>query len=558
MEDKQIITVSKVNHYINMTILLVISLIIFSPLISSKYVWGHDSFYHYANIFSLVKNVNFLKFKFIPDKILPIIAYNFGWGEGIFYPSVPQYSVLYLYKFIFPIGITNIFTSMKIIHFIMFFLSGITMYVLGLKIYKNDKSALLCSVFYITFPYYYIDIFVRDALNECFLFVFIPLVFLGLEYLYEGNRGKFYLYFVTGYFFCINCHLVLSVFLTFFVIIYLFFYVKKILNFKIIKSLFIASLIILGLSSFFLIPLVMHSVDSGYVVYLKGVMFNYKGISGSMVKIRDFFDFSKPKSWSGIVLSTTSIPCLIAVIVSIIFIKKNKIRKKLLSFVILIILIIYIMNPLFSWKSIPRFLWNIQFVWRLNTFLLFFLSLLGGSFIVNIKNNLLKSIIIIFFLVFSTLFVSSFKEMLILENFDVNSFDISKIGAASFQYIPVNAYNNLEYAKERSDDVIVVSGNAKIDNVYSNTPYLSFYVKTDGARLELPRYYFKIYDIIANGKKIKYKENDKGFIEIYLKRNSSVVIRENSRLAISCIIIFIVSLILFLYSLFKNRIEDIK
>ena len=558
MKRIQLINNNRINHYINISVLLVISLIIFKPFISSKYVWGHDSFYHYANILATSKTISFSKLDFLPTRIIPIIAYNFGWGEGIFYPSIPEYSVVYLYKIVNILGITNIFTSMKIIHFIMYFLSGITMYMLGLKIYKNSKSAFLCSIFYITFPYYYIDIFVRDALNECFLFAFIPLIFLGIEYLFEGRRKEFYFYFIFSYFVCINCHLVLSLYLSFFVIIYLLLNIKKVLNFEIIKCFFVSSLVILGLSSFYLIPLLLHTINANYVVYLKDLMTSYSRIKETTVNLKDFFDFSKPKSYTGIVLSTISIPCLISFVLSLFFINKNNIKKKILSFIVIIIIIIFIMSPLFPWKYIPKFLWNIQFVWRLNTFLLFFICLVSGLFVKSFKNNMIKNIIISFFLVFSICFALTFKEMLILENFDVNTFNISKSGAASFQYIPVKAYKNMEYVKNRSEDILITKGEGKISNIYSNTPYLSFDIETKGAKLELPRYYFKIYDIIANGERIKYEENNNGFIQVEINKNSKVIVKESSRLNIFLIIIFITSLVLFSYLVLKSRIEERK
>ena len=47
-------------------------------------------------------------------------------------------------------------------------------------------------------PYRLGDIVVRSAFNEVFTFLFMPLVLLGLLYLIEGNKKRFYLFFILG------------------------------------------------------------------------------------------------------------------------------------------------------------------------------------------------------------------------------------------------------------------------------------------------------------------------------------------------------------------------
>ena len=74
------------------------------------------------------------------------------------------------------------------------------MYWLGKEVFKDDKKSLFAALFYITYNYFFVDVIVRDALNESFMFVFMPLVFLGLYHLFNNHDvKKFYVCFLYVY-----------------------------------------------------------------------------------------------------------------------------------------------------------------------------------------------------------------------------------------------------------------------------------------------------------------------------------------------------------------------
>ena len=507
----------------NFLIIFGLSLIILWPLVSCYYMRGHDSFYHYSNIFALNSNIDFSSFKIFPDKILPIIAYNFGWGEGIFYPSFPHYLAVYIYKVINAVGVTNIFTTMKICHFIILFLSGLFMYFLTCKIFNNKTAGLIAAIIYMTFPYHYIDIFVRDAFSECFMFVFVPIVFLGLEYLFENSYKKFYIFFVIGYVGAIFSHLVLSIYLTLFVLIYLFLNYKKLFKKNIIKSLIFSGIFIILMILPFIGPLFEHTVFEHYTVYIDGLMYTSKLIKMSAVSLMDYFSFERPLAWTGELVFTISFPALILLLVSLSKCFKFKKLDKVGKYFICLLFTIVFMSPFFPWTKLPSFFCNIQFLWRLNLFLAFFISICASSAVLffNKKTN----VFIIFAMFISSIIMMwSFKPMVILDMFDPSKIDINKHGAASFQYIPAKSYEHLDYVKSRNENVIVSDREADISNMISKTPYMSFRIKTKGCTLELPRYYFMGYKITLNGKTIKYGKNENGFIEVKIKKSGNVVV----------------------------------
>ncbi|MBR2834022.1 MAG: hypothetical protein IKE75_06360 [Bacilli bacterium] len=540
---------------VNIIVIFIVSIIVMWPFVSCLYVRGHDSFYHYSNIFALVNNVDISHFKFFPDKIVPIIAYDFGWGSGIFYPSFPQYITLYIYEFFHIFGVDNIFTSMKICHFLTLFLSSLFMYILSKKLFKNKTAGLISAIIYMTFPYYYLDIFVRDALSETFLFVFLPILFLGLEYLLEKKYNKFYIYFIIGYVGCINSHLVLSIYITLFVIIYLLLNYKRVFNRETIKKLFISSIYILLFVLPFLVPLIEHTIFGNYTVYADGIMYNKSFFKTTAVNLIDYFSFERPLAWSGDLVFTISFPALLIIIIMALKFKNLAEYKFIYKYFICFILAIIFMLPIFPWKYLPSFFISIQFLWRLNLFLVFFMSVCTGGIIVCLKNKL-NNFIIIIVLISSLFMMWSFKPMAIFEQIDVNQIDINEAGAASLQYIPVKSYKKLDFIKNRGNDIIIETGKASISNVKSKTPYLSFDIKTNGAVVEIPRYYFMGYKVTLNNKKIKYVENKNGLIEFKIKDDGKIVVKYEGTVwyKISCCITFLtlfVLIVLFILAKFK-------
>ena len=201
--------------------LFAIALLLTTPFISTKYFGGHDTLYH-------IKLIKLLREKLINFDFSPIvstIANDFGYGTYIFYPKLPHY-IATLVNLI----VNNEFISIKITHFIVIFLSGIFMFKLINLITNKKGIALLGSVFYMTMPYFISDNFIRDSLNECFIFLFMPIILMGLVSLIKGDKNNFYIYFILGYIGMVNSHLVLSVFFTLPLLIFIIVNINKIIN----------------------------------------------------------------------------------------------------------------------------------------------------------------------------------------------------------------------------------------------------------------------------------------------------------------------------------------
>lgn len=506
-------------------IIFLLSFIITCPLFfTDEFTWTHDSLYHYINIAAMNNNIDLSNFKFIADKVIGTIAYDFGWGSGIFYPSFAYYLSVYLFKFLSVFGVSSIFTILKICDFLAIFFAGISMFVFCQKVFKNNLAALVSSIFYITFPYFFIDVFVRGALAEMFLFMFVPIIFLGLEYLFEKNYRYFYIFFIIGYVGAINCHLVLSVYLTIFVVLFLMLNFKKVLDKKIIKALFISASVILGLCATFIVPLLQHTIEGNYTIYIDGLSYTIDSVLNTTVGFKDYFSLDKPLAWTGELTFTISITVFVCFIFVLFNLKKISKNSTLWVYLILVFVTIFILSPIFPWKYVPSILLNIQFVWRLLLFLAFFTCIIAGYMFVIIRAKFSK-ILAFFMIVISFLWMYSFSDMVIMQKYDENEIDLVRQGPATLFYIPSASYENLDYVQNRGDDIIVKKGKANIYDVEDETPYLEFNVETNGATLELPRYYFLGYEVTLNGNKIEYTENKMGFMQIDVNESGRIIVK---------------------------------
>ena len=181
-------------------IIILVTTLVFSKFFLNVRYFGHDTIFHVTNIIKLSESISF-------DNIFGsnIITYEFnkfGYGVWLFYPRMPHLIAAYIYLFL-----KDIYLSMKIVYFITTVLSGIFTFFLSKKIFNDRKIALLSSVIYVTIPYHICEIYIRDAFAENFMFLVLPMIFLGLYNLKNDEYIKFYIFFILGYIMGINSHL---------------------------------------------------------------------------------------------------------------------------------------------------------------------------------------------------------------------------------------------------------------------------------------------------------------------------------------------------------------
>lgn len=551
--------------------IIIVGLFLSMPLISRHFVLGHDSLYHVANIDALseaIKNFNF-------TKISPIIANNLGYGGAIFYPKLPHFFLALINTILSVFNISPKIT-VNIGYVIIIILSGIFMYKLLKMIFKKNNMALLGSVIYITMPYFLSEMFVRSALNEAALYIFMPLVFIGLLYLKDLNIKKFYIYFVIGYFGIINSHLVLMVYFTIIVILYLLINIKDYIKKERIKHLFISAGVLLLLSLPTFILMFEHKNLGIYAVFNpKIIISTVENIEYYSLSLNSYLQMNL--STGDLIHHFINIIVIILSIAGILYLilkEKNKdIKMKIFGFLGITILSVIMASSLFPYKYLPKLLLSIQFAFRNETFTCFALSIIAAYSLKWVAGKKILTNIIITITIASSCIISALiiNSATVVTEVPWNEY----VGMGNQkEYLTMSGLKNLNYIINRDENIKVLSkdSSVKITNMNNNIPNLSFNMKIKKGKdvtLELPRLYYLGYQIELtqkNGKKIEldYEYDKYGLIKITVPKSGYIEMKYTGTLMYQIfswvrnlgILIFIIIVIKYQYNKKKKNISS--
>lgn len=525
---------------ISYLIIFCLSLVYFIPILDSNTFYdAHDLEFHASNIITIESKLSITNL--FPDKIMPILVNNLGYGVNIFYPIFPHLVGAYLYKIVGDIPLT-----FKLLSLIIINLSGLTMYKLIDKIYKNKRQALLSAITYISMPYFFSDIFIRCALNESFLLFLMPLILLGIHYLIDdNNRLMFYLLFVIGYVLSINSHLVMSVYLTIILVIYLLVQRKKVFKKEVLKDFIIASIFILLLTLHFTVPLLEHNKLGIYNIL------NIEYTGNRLVQVTNIFNYLFPIKHLDIPLY---IPPLITLVLAYVFVNMNKIPEKhktnLIGMYIILIFSIFLATNRTIWNFMPNIIRNIQFGWRMSLFVAFVVSILFGYSINLFKKDFKKVFLINFILIFATTnFINS--GLIVKEDIkDDGYLNTTEEKLWGQEYLPVESVNNIPEIRSKKLNLININTETEIDITKNDVPNMEFTVDnlTDELYLEFPRIYYLGYKLTdESGNNYELTMNNSGLIETTINKNGTYYLEYNgTTLDNISYIITIISSILFL------------
>lgn len=502
-------------------IILFVSVFICIPLFS-KYmdISRDDGIQH---ICRLIGNFNTLKEGNLFSVIMSRFCNGFGYSWNIFYSPLTAFLPL-----VFKIFSASFVTCLKLFMFFTMLLSGIFMYKLVYKISKSHKAGVISAVIYMCAPYHLTDLYNRIAIAELASFVFLPIVFIGMYDLFNKNTKQTY-FIAIGAIGLILSHNVMAVYTAIFCFIYLASNYKKLNNKNIIKAILINVGIILLCTSFYWMPLLEHYFATSYEVFLPERMFKNNTLIGSKLSLMDFL-ITKPYNMNFHI----GIPILFGLILAFLYRKKIKPRyKKTITIFLVFGLISVIMSSkLFPFEYLPSSLKMIQFAWRMMEFASFFLSIVCGitiTMFINGNNKKEASITILLIIYIAISIMTSMKSVDVPFNEEnylnpqpvTGSTGRIHAGCASFEYLPQKALKNRAYIETRENNVIVLEGNANIEEEHKENTNLSFKIKQveENTKLELPYifylgYYAKLERQDGTTEDLKIEESDNGFCMI--------------------------------------------
>lgn len=169
-------------NFLHRKIFLALVLVLIVPSFYGMMRFGMFSTQDF-HIFRLVEFDKCVRLLQIPCRWSPDAG--LGYGEPIFnYYGQFAYAVGEIFHLF---GISFI-DSVKTLFIVSLLGSGLTMFILVRRIWKNNLGALVSSILYVYAPYRAVDVWVRGALPEAFSFILFPLIILSIE---ENSLGWF-------------------------------------------------------------------------------------------------------------------------------------------------------------------------------------------------------------------------------------------------------------------------------------------------------------------------------------------------------------------------------
>ncbi len=515
-------------------LIAIVAFISMSIFVSDEYIKGHDFYFHAASAEGMASGSVFDVFTV---KVYGVLSNELGYGEGLFYPPLAHIGAALIYKAINHFGIGGVYLAMRIAYFLIIFFAGVFMRKFILLVTKNKKAAMAATIFYMTFPYFLIDIIVRSAMAEATLFIFMPMILMGLYYLLHDQYRKFLIYFTIGCIGMVHSHLVMTLF---FVILTIIGFLPNILKFFKKKRIlyFLLSAAVTALISLpFLLPMQEQRMHADYHVFEKNFMANINGVEMWRIPLSQYF------SLHGQVINIPTFITfigLVAVVYAVFRYKhiRTKENKAFLIFALVITAIsFFCTTTLFSWRSLPETALLIQFPWRLLTFVALGVSIIVGFIVAKCKDGQVANVLIAIVAVSGLVGLSR-----------VNTFAQGSLGPARpvselhytsseiIDYLPtanpvLNTLHNYDFTNTYSHIPATNKDNVVVSDVWHKVPNMSFTVSgvTEETVITLPRIYYLGYKIEAeytDGSKevLPYLMSEFGFIDIAISRDAKITV----------------------------------
>lgn len=219
------------------------------PIMGNMVYYGHDLDFHINRIVSLAIGLNNGQF---PVRIYSDMLNGYGYVTPLFYGDIMLYIPAMLYNAKVPLGICyNIYILLNNILTMTF------SYVCFKNIVKDKKYVLLGVFIYTLAPYRLINIYTRAAVGEFTAMTFLPLIVLGFWNIYTKEKWRIndYLPLIIGVSGVIQSHVISTVMVAVFAVIFCVAELKKTLELRRLICLIKTVILIVFVNMWFLIPM---------------------------------------------------------------------------------------------------------------------------------------------------------------------------------------------------------------------------------------------------------------------------------------------------------------
>lgn len=455
-------------HLLPLIIVLAFSLFGLKALFHPGLFTAHDIWHQVARLYHYQKAVGDGAF---PPYWIATLAGGLGYPLFVFSYHFPWLLALPILRVGFDIP-----TTIKILFFLSYTLSGIAMYFLSKRIFKSTWAGTLSSILYLWAPYRFLTVLVSAQMGVAFVYTFIPVLFLGISFASDEKRKKLAIGSVAagtaGIILSHFSSVIATIPATAFFALAIFSEAKNKRGFLLnsLKGIFLG----VGISSFYLLPAFYYSRQGvlGFGNYFQRHFVNLSQLIYSKWGYGPITSSAK----EGELSFQVGIAQWIAVGLSFPFLFFSKIKKSdkyipvslLLGFAVSILMMLDVSLP--AWKLIARII-EVDFPFRFMLPAVFTASLLAG-YVISKLNKTLRVVLFILLTLVALYTNRNHTRVNLYTNLSVKDYVDAEFTTSSMnEYLP--PWVNPAIFKEKLSSPLEPE-NIPVENLERNTQGLSF------------------------------------------------------------------------------------
>ncbi len=522
-------------------------------LLYPGYFTSHDGWHQVVRLHYFNESV---KEGIIPPQFITSLYYGYGYPLFIFSYHLPW---IIAEPFMF-LGM-DVFNSIKAVYFIGFILSGLSMFFFLSRRFGILESTV-GSTLYLYAPYRFSNIFVRGAIGEATIFIFLPLLFYAIDSASKKFNLNNLIIGSISVAAIILSHAIVAVLVFISTAIYVITAVLLGKNKKYI-SLKIFSFFILGLliSSYYLVPSITMRQYTKFDELIKSTRFDGQSVTlKNLIYSKWGYGFATPRN-SDSMYFQVGLAHWLVITLTIIYLIWYLVKKKeigninfLTGFLSIFLMSVILILPLSVqfWIIVSDQLFHIDFPWRLLTMVVFSASALTAYLLYSFPHRIK---IILGLIILSVAFYTNRNHLRVNEytNIPLQLYLDSEDTTNTYdEYLPkwVNK-NEVEKIKKgsqiSSNENIVLSSNKKTVNGFSFN-----YISKNDNQITLGQLFFPGWRLLIDGKMHELNQADLGLItfqapagkhSVLLSYEGTTLIKISRLVSLGAVIFIIVILI---------------
>lgn len=466
----------------------------------------------------------------IPCRWSPDASFEYGQPIFNFYGQAS-----YLIGEVFRLIGFSYIDSLKGVFIFSLVASALTMFLLSKQVWKSNIAAIISSVVYVYAPYRALDVWVRGALPESVAFVLFPLIIYFLNDYFNSSKFKSLILFILSFSALVVTHNLSAFMFSIFLSIWFLYKLIDTKKYQLLPSFVFAGLLIIGLSSFYIIPVLFETKFITLDKTIEGY-FNFRSHYTTLYQlfISNHWGYGA-SSWGNkddISLSLGYVQWILSLVTLVLILVTKQLRRYINFFVLLFIGLILLWfthnKSTFVWEAIDQ-LKYVQFPWRFIGIAVFSFSLAAGAVVTFFKSLRIK---IVFCMVIIALAIAInigyFFEDLWYKIGDAEQFSgyrYQQLVAASLNDYWPNYGTSVPGALAPRDPYYQEgSGSAKLIEKKSNRAKYAIYSNSTDSVIIIPIVYFPGWSAkIDNRPRAVYPSGDLGLITINIGNEIGVV-----------------------------------